>query len=117
MTLINGLYDGDTQQAVLSKVEEMNLADTIVFVEAREVGKHSARALNGGLTSGQVHKIQENPEGPCRFCGETGHGKNPNIDLRKTDCLAFNKTCKRCKLKGHFKKMCTKKGPLKRGFS
>ena len=31
MTLINGLYDGDTQQAVLSKVEELNLGDTIIF--------------------------------------------------------------------------------------
>ena len=32
MTLINGLHDEDTQQAVLSKVEEMPLVDTIVFV-------------------------------------------------------------------------------------
>merc|ERR1711888_98446 len=30
MTLINGLYDGDTQQAVLSKVTELNLEETIV---------------------------------------------------------------------------------------
>ena len=43
MTLINGLYDGDTQQAVLSKVEELNLEDTIVFVEAWEVGKQSVK--------------------------------------------------------------------------
>ena len=48
MTLINGLYDGDTQQAVLSKVEELNLEDTIVFVEAREVGQQSAKVLSGG---------------------------------------------------------------------
>ena len=52
MTLINGLYDGDTQQAVLSKVEELNLEDTIIFVEAREVGKQSAKVVSGGLSSG-----------------------------------------------------------------
>merc|ERR1711888_98879 len=38
MTLINGL----------------NLEDTIIFVEAREVGKQSVKVLNGGLSSGQV---------------------------------------------------------------
>merc|ERR1711888_38070 len=97
MTLINGLHDGETQQAVLSKVEEMDLVDTIVFVEAREVGKHSVKALTGGLTSSQVHRVQDTAEGPCKFCGESGHGKNPNIDIRKTDCPAFNKTCKKCK--------------------
>ena len=114
MTLINGLHDGDTQQAVLSKVEEMNLVDTIVFVEAREVGKHSVKALTGGLTSSQVHRVQDNAEGPCKFCGESGHGKNPNIDIRKTDCPAFNKTCKKCKQKGHFRRMCARKGTIGR---
>ena len=57
MTLINGLYDGDTQQAVLSKVTELNLEDTIIFVEAREVGKNSVKILSGGLSSGQVNTI------------------------------------------------------------
>ena len=113
MTLINGLHDEDTQQAVLSKVEEMNLADTIVFVEAREVGKHSAKVLNGGLMSSQVHRVQDDGEGACKFCGENGHGKNPNIDIRRTDCPAFNKRCQKCKQKGHFRKMCAKKGPLR----
>ena len=113
MTLINGLHDEDTQQAVLSKVEEMNLADTIVFVEAREVGKHSVKAINGGLMSSQVHRVQDDGEGTCKFCGENGHGKNPNIDIRRTDCPAFNKRCQKCKQRGHFRKMCAKKGPLK----
>ena len=113
MTLINGLHDEDTQQAVLSKVEEMNLVDTIVFVEAREVGKHSVKAINGGLMSSQVHRVQDTAEGTCKFCGGSGHGVNPNIDIRRTDCPAFDKRCKKCKQKGHFRKMCVKKGPVR----
>ena len=35
ISLISGLKDKETQQAVLSKVCEMPLADTITFVEAR----------------------------------------------------------------------------------
>ena len=63
MTLINGLYDVDTQQAVLSKVDELSLEDTIVFVEAREVGKHSVKVLCGGLTSSQVNRVQVPDQG------------------------------------------------------
>merc|ERR1712055_918702 len=108
MTLINGLYDGDTQQAVLSKVTELNLEETIVFVEAREVGKNSVKALNGGLSSGQVNNVNYD-QSKCKFCGKSGHGKNPNSDIRKTDCPASGKQCKNCKKRGHFPDMCLKK--------
>ena len=40
MTLIDGLYDENTKQAVLSKVKEMMLHNTITFLEAYETGKH-----------------------------------------------------------------------------
>ena len=60
MSLISGLNDEDTKQAVLSKVEEMTLDITIAFVEARETGKNSVRILSGGgLTSGQVNKVHK----------------------------------------------------------
>ena len=109
MTLINGLYDGDTQQAVLSKVTELNLEDTIIFVEAREVGKNSVKILSGGLSSGQVNTITHG-QGKCKFCGKSGHGKYPNSDIRKTDCPASGKQCKNCNKRGHFPDMCLKKG-------
>jgi hypothetical protein len=60
MSLISGLSDEDTKQAVLSKVDEMTLDVTIVFVEARETGNNSVRILSrGGLTSGQVKKVHK----------------------------------------------------------
>jgi hypothetical protein len=53
MSLTSGLNNKDTKQAVLSKVEEMTLDDTIAFVEARETGKNSVNILSRGeLTSG-----------------------------------------------------------------
>ena len=50
-SLIGGLNDEDTNQAVLSK--EMPLDNTITFVEARETGKTSMKILAGKLSSGQ----------------------------------------------------------------
>ena len=52
-SLIGGLNDEDTNQAVLSKVKEMPLDNTITFVEARETGKTSMKILAGKLSSGQ----------------------------------------------------------------
>ena len=110
MTLVGGLNNEDTKQAVLSKVQEMNLADTITFVEAHETGKQSLKALSGGLASGQVHRVQDkDPQqdsGPCRFCGEKGHEKSPGKVLRKTKCPAFTHKCEQCKKTGHFKSHC-----------
>jgi hypothetical protein len=74
MLLISGLHDEETKQAVLSKVDEMPLADTITFVEARETGKISMKILAGTNSSSQVNKVQGT--------NEKGHGKNPNFDIR-----------------------------------
>ena len=53
MSLTSGLNNKDTKQAVLSKVEEMTLDNTIAFVEARETCKNSMKILSGGgLISG-----------------------------------------------------------------
>ena len=93
---------------MLSKVEELNLEDTIIFVEARELGKQSAKVLSGGLSSSQVSRVTED-QGKCKFCGQSGHGKNPNSDIRTTDCPASGKQCKNCKKKGHFPNMCLTK--------
>ena len=113
MTMINGLHDGETQQSVLSKVEEMNLEDTIVFVEAREVGRHSVKILNGGLTSSQVNRVNVQDTGTCSYCGKKGHGKNSHRDIRRTDCPAWGRMCKKCKQKNHFTDLCTRKGDKK----
>ena len=119
MSLISGLNDKDTKQAVLSKVEEMTLDDTIAFVEARETGKNSVKILNGGgLMSGQANRVHEKEVtgdlGKCKHCGRKGHGKSPSFDLKKASCAAFDHKCKKCNRKGHYQDFCTwKKDPQK----
>ena len=75
------------------------------------MGKYSVKILSGGLSSGQVNNVNYD-QGKCKFCGKSGHGKNPNSDIRKTDCPASGKQCKNCKKRGHFPDMCLKKGTV-----
>ena len=86
MLLISGLHDEETKQAVLSKVDEMPLADTITFVEARETGKISMKILAGTNSSSQVNKVQgtNDDQRSCRYCGKKGHGKNLDFNISKT---------------------------------
>ena len=39
LALVKGLYDAETKNEVLSKVLQMNLEETVAFVEAREIGR------------------------------------------------------------------------------
>ena len=71
--LIGGLHGQDTKQAVLSKVDEIPLDDTVTFVDERT----------------------------CKFCGKKGYGRNTNEDLRKADCSAFRRKYNKCWFKGH----------------
>ena len=111
MSLIGGLNDEETKQEVLSKVEELPLDETIVFVEARETGKTSLKILSGGLSSSHVNKVHEHVSAndKCKYCGKKGHGKHPSSDLRKDSCPAFGKKCKNCSFQGHFSEQCKKK--------
>ena len=111
MSLIGGLNDEETKQEVLSKVEELPLDETIVFVEARETGKTSLKILSGGLSSSHVNKVHEHVSASdkCKYCGKKGHGKHPSSDLRKDSCPAFGKKCKNCSFLGHFSEQCKKK--------
>jgi hypothetical protein len=104
MSLIGGLNDEDFKQAVLFKVDELPLDETITFVEARETGKTSMKILGGRLSSGQVNKVQQEREDQrsCTYCGQKGHRKSPSNDLRKADYPAFGKKCGKCRQKGHF---------------
>ena len=45
-----------------------------------------------------VNKVQQDREDQrlCTYCGQKGHGKFPNIDLRKADCPAHGKKCAKC---------------------
>ena len=96
----------------------MPLDDTIAFVKARETDKNSVKILSGGgLTSGQVHRVQDKEIrgdlGNCKYGGRKGHGKSPDFDLNKASCAAFDNKCTPCSRKGHFEDFFTRKKPKK----
>ena len=47
-----------------------------------------------------------NKIGNIRDSVQKGHGKYPNIGLRKTDCPAFGQKCAKCQQKGHYAGVC-----------
>jgi hypothetical protein len=118
--LVKKLSDKDTQQEVMSQVKDMTLDETITFLEARETGEKSKNILcGGGMDSGQVHKVKSTNKGnemegkddnkKCKFCGTKGHGKSPNINLKKASCPAFDNNCEQCMRRGHFQDFCPRK--------
>ena len=57
LALVNSLYDGYNKSEVLSMVVQMNLEDTVAFVEAREIGRRDVQSLGGGPSSSQVNTV------------------------------------------------------------
>ena len=71
LALVKGLYDGDTKSEVLSKVVQMNLEDTVAFVEAREIGRRVVQSLSGVPSSSQVNTFLI--QGRCWRSNQEGH--------------------------------------------
>ena len=108
----------------MSQSPELNLDQSLAFIEAKEQGKRSHKALEGNVASSEVHKVtayqQEKKDElmgdhvvkqkPCKFCGRTGHGESPSLSVRKEKCPAWDKECNKCHAKGHFKSRCRKDG-------
>ena len=57
LALVKGLYTGDTKSEVLSKVVQMNLEETVAFVEAWEIGRQDVQSLSEGPSSTQVNAV------------------------------------------------------------
>ena len=104
--LIKGLVDNEVRVELLSQSPELNLDQSLAFIEAKEQGKRSHKALKGNVASSEVNKVtayQQNKEEqqggheikqkPYKFCGRTGHGENPSLSMREQKCPAWNKEC------------------------
>ena len=99
---MRGLHDEDTKNQVLSKVAQMTLEETVAFGEARETGRQNAQSCNGDLSPGQMVTVLTK-----RRCGKGGHsGRARDYNIRNTSCDAFNSTCEKCNLVGHFATVC-----------
>ena len=122
--LIKGLVDNEVREELLSQSPELNLDQSLAFIEAKEQGKRSHKALEGNVASNEVNRVtayQQNKKEEvladhdvkpklCKFCGRTGHGESPSLSVREKKCPAWNKECKNCHAMGHFKSRCHKEG-------
>ena len=55
--LIKGLVDNEVREELLSQSPELNLAQSLAFIEAKEQGKRSHKALEGNVASNEVHRV------------------------------------------------------------
>ena len=87
--LVKGLADDDIRRQVLGVVEEMNLDETVKFIEAKETGRKAGVYLDSGEAdlnkvteykqvqrethrSDAVARPEMSGEKKCRFCGKKG---------------------------------------------
>jgi hypothetical protein len=79
-------------KALGDRVDTISVADLLKEIEVLAV----------------VNKVQQDREDQrsCTHCGQKGHGKYPNIDLRKTDCPAYGQKCAKCQQKEHYAGVC-----------
>ena len=101
--VVRGLYDAE----ILSKVKQLDLDNTIAFIEARETGHKSATALGKPAIQTQVVRVEN--QNKCGRCGVSGHSPKDGSDVMKSLCKAYGKKCNKCKGIGHFQKMCRSK--------
>ena len=116
--------DNEVREELLSQSPELNLDQSLAFIEAKEQGKRSHAALGSCVASSEVHRVtayqQDKKEEllgghevklkPCKYCGRTGHGESPSLSVREQKCPAWNKECNHCHGKGHFKSRCHRNG-------
>ena len=75
-------------------------------IEAKESGK-LARKTVGVSTAAKVHITADTTQAPGKPCGNCGrYGHSTLQGDREKNCPAYNKTCNKCKRRGHFKDMC-----------
>ena len=55
--LIKGLVDNEVREELLSQSPELNLDPSLAFIEAKEQGKGSHKALKGSVASSEVNKV------------------------------------------------------------
>merc|ERR1719435_658453 len=55
--LIKGLVDNEVREELLSQSPELDLEQSLAFIEAKEQGKRSHEALEGNVASSEVHRV------------------------------------------------------------
>ena len=101
--VVKGLEDLLTKGEILSKVEKLDLDDTITFVEAREMGKRDLAKLGQPTLASQALEVKIRI---CWRCAQEGHHGKAKPEIREKVCKAYNSKCTKCEKVGHFTKQC-----------
>ena len=112
-----GIYDNDIRLDLLSdKNQNMSLADTIMYIEAKESGKKSAtHLLHNSSTSAATSRYKSRQKKTAyKVCGYCGQKNNHTTDYkeRQTKCPAFSHVCTHCRTVGHYESVCRRKNKM-----
>ena len=106
-----GMADVEIQKQVLGEAD-MELEPLLEFIANKERGVRSAQTVtdevHGSRSDYQRSKDKNNPPAglKCGNCGESGHGSRAPPNVRREQCPAFDKTCRKCDKTGHYAKLC-----------
>lgn len=125
-----GLNDTNIQEKIMESAantenQKITMTKAMKIAEAYELGKTSQQLVNNGgelsrISQHQLNKrsSRQNTHGnkpsdskdtkksevKCGNCGKAGHSSKLND--RRENCKAFDKTCGKCNLNGHYTNMC-----------
>ena len=123
---IRGLNDTTVQEKIMEAAaqaegQQLTIVKALKIAEAYEMGKTSSHLVNSGGQLNRLSQHQANKNSsrqtsraqkldkssssaPCGNCGKTGH--TSKLNDRRENCKAFDKTCSKCNLNGHYTSMC-----------
>ena len=122
--ITRGINDQEIQLDLLGNTkQEMSLEETIAFIEAKESGKRSASRLldahspvTAAASQSHYQKAKKaqmlpkpNQNGPCSYCGDSGHGIRAPAKERKKTCRAYGHKCTLCNWDHHLESVCRSK--------
>ena len=99
LTLVKAIRIAKRDEAVKKQLKEQRHVDA-VFTKGHGGGNRGGRGGHkGGRGSDRQHTSTQENEGQCQYCGY-------NHPPRR--CKAYGETCRKCKRKNHFARMCGK---------
>ena len=104
-----GISDQEIKLELLGEQDQdKSLEDTIRYIEAKESGKRSANCLLGSAavtSASATSSYRAQQKQLCNYCGrKEAHGARRRD--REKLCPAYNHTCNKCTVKGHFENVC-----------
>ena len=119
--LIRGISDPEILNDVLGDSNtDRTLEQTVDFIAQKEQGKYTRAAVGDSTSSitqssssrprqsGQQSAGKSQNDSKCWACGGPRHGKSNDKAARTKFCEAWNTTCNKCSIKGHYSSCCSK---------